>query len=950
MVELYNEAKPVLLSKYSNDDVACTLKQYIRTLKSPLITYELYHSFMATSVLTEDEDKIQHIQDCLDQLPHVNYIIVRYLLAHLHTVSQASQKNLMTTANLGMVFGPVMFRKQGNESTENAMAFLQDLSKLSGCIKFMIEHYDTIFFMTPEEGHVISDEDYAVDWRDIALGKVPFPRIYPDEPLQEEEQYDSNREIEPENDYSTNDTEQIVNNEKSEQDESYQNASQIPDIPNESSKEISIENSSVLPPPPSIDIEEARKNSLLNSNSDTTQEIIQDTTNETLLQNSTQVQDSKLESEDPSSPSRRFNILTQSTENRNNGLSNQVDIEHNENDNSLLLSPPPKPKEEKKTVKKSYSLFAHMLTSNPTIISILQDQNIFPLSSLADIYKKLLNIAITIGSTHHLLRTLLELEFQSQEVAGSQSTGILRANSLLSKLLDELVNVEGSSYLRRMFIKQILLIIDTENARIVLSTKDGKNKKEKAQQSAVFERNKQKLVALVDMFIRTIISERSQRKMPDDIKYVCTILKDLSTSHNLNVSTIIASFVMLRMYNPVIVNPESINITTTSGKPITDDQKKILILVSKVLQKIGNNTRFNKTDTQMSCMNLEVERHIPSLAKTMERLGFSLPELQSFIQHRGAISAQNIATDVVLHDANTLAQVREIYEKLVQVEETVSQQDDENRKLVLSHLLSIFPEGDRNPNPELLKKLKDKKIVDNTKTKSVGSNDLLIPSSDLPIHLESPFESLSARIDDCRKKQGIILIPDILTMTNLQLVIEKQLLKRELHLFDLEFEAAYGREPQKEDKAPLRSIYQRYKQVRVVMSSKGLSYSRDVYERIAEVAQMQITQTSGDIDDQENNKKSKFSLNQLSDDERITEKLKSDAEYNRIRSYKREVQKLLHQYQDYFELRFGRKIRTKQDGEPMKQYYDIYKFLKYELVRISDKIRNEIISSNEINN
>mmetsp|Transcript_5683 Transcript_5683/g.21429 ORF Transcript_5683/g.21429 Transcript_5683/m.21429 type:complete len:1024 (-) Transcript_5683:620-3691(-) len=957
LTKLYDEAKPVNLADYPSDVVSCTMKQYLRTLKEPITTFNLYDDFLATHSLPSNDERAQHLKEVLSNLPNLNYIIIRYVVAHLVLVSQNQERNLMTPSNLGMVFGPVFFRKDASDSAESAMVFLQDLSKLSACVKFMIENYEEVFEMSVEDAHKLDENEYDEQWREN------FVHGNGGQKKKELALALRQRTQEPPAQMP------LGGGQK--------NNGSAP-APHESQQSSSAHSPLPPPPPPTINIQKAQEEQ---EKMHSPRQNGENTTTATTTTTTTNPNNHHSTDSPPHSPEHhRFNIVSTPERIEDGDLS---PVTTGIGDESVLLSPrtpapnkpphhgmltpispqdstslqsPPAPIVKqigKATFKRSHSEFCHMLTTNPIILSILSNSNIIGAAEIPSMAKKLYKVSSNLGTTAVMLRELLNLEFNAHQQAGSKSTGILRANNLLTKLLDEMVREEGHRYLRKSIKKHLLFIIDTDNAKIVLNTKDIKIKS-KTQKQAILERNRQKLVALVDLFTRAIMNERSMKKMPDNLKFVCTSLREMATERQLPVANTVANFVMLRMFNPVIVNPESLNISSSSGRPITVDQKKIFIMVSKVLQKIANQMHFNKADQDMYCMNTVVDKHVPQFSKFMERVGFTHIEMQRFKHQREAVVASNVQLDSVARDTQLVPLVKDIHTTLVAREESVAKEEG-FKKVTFDHLLYLYP-GTQRTQPELVAMQKtdgglplshggdgtlSSRHSGGDKQHDTGEGDFLLPLSELSIDLDRPLETLEARIDDCRRKQGITVIPDVLTMTNLQLVLEKQLLKRELHKFDVDFESQRQKPPTKRDKEPLRSVYQRYKHVRLVMSSKGLSYSREIFDKIAMVAQLEEPLVHN-ATDREGKKRSKYSLNQLTTDAVVAERLKHDPEYNKVRNYKREVQKLLHQYQDYFERKNGRKIRTRYDRDPMKRYYDIYKFLKHELVRLCEEHRDEM--------
>ncbi|RWS29350.1 N-chimaerin-like protein [Leptotrombidium deliense] len=97
----------------SYDDVHVitgVLKLYFRLLPIPLITFDGYPYFLAAVKKSTFDDQISELKEAISKLPPAHYQTLKYLIAHLHRVSQQSDSNLMTPYNLSTIFCPTLMR------------------------------------------------------------------------------------------------------------------------------------------------------------------------------------------------------------------------------------------------------------------------------------------------------------------------------------------------------------------------------------------------------------------------------------------------------------------------------------------------------------------------------------------------------------------------------------------------------------------------------------------------------------------------------------------------------------------------------------------------------------------------------------------------------------------------------------------------------------------------
>lgn len=123
-------------------NAASLLKQYIRELPDPLLTFDKYGAFTAASQLPPMEEKIHAFEVLLEDLPPYNALVLNSLCDLLCKVESRSEENKMTFANLSIVFGMNIVHP---EDTSNPLMLIQDSKKMNDTCQFLLEHYATRF-------------------------------------------------------------------------------------------------------------------------------------------------------------------------------------------------------------------------------------------------------------------------------------------------------------------------------------------------------------------------------------------------------------------------------------------------------------------------------------------------------------------------------------------------------------------------------------------------------------------------------------------------------------------------------------------------------------------------------------------------------------------------------------------------------------------------------------
>uniref|UniRef100_A0A8C7PR05 Rho GTPase activating protein 10 n=1 Tax=Oncorhynchus mykiss TaxID=8022 RepID=A0A8C7PR05_ONCMY len=123
----------LMIDEKSNDVDLSTCEDWdVKTITS---TLKLYLS---------PESRSQAIHCLVHKLPEKNRLVLGLLMKHLATVAAHSKLNLMTVANLGVVFGPTLMRPQ-----EDTVAAIMDLKFQNIVVEILIEQHEKIFGDVP---------------------------------------------------------------------------------------------------------------------------------------------------------------------------------------------------------------------------------------------------------------------------------------------------------------------------------------------------------------------------------------------------------------------------------------------------------------------------------------------------------------------------------------------------------------------------------------------------------------------------------------------------------------------------------------------------------------------------------------------------------------------------------------------------------------------------------
>lgn len=120
--------------------VTGALKLFFRELPQPLVPTPLLPHFRDALEFSEPDQCLSEIKKLVDLLPKPNRDTLQYILEHLCRVIAHSDENRMTAHNLGIVFGPTLFRPEQETSDMTAHVFYP-----GQLIQLMLTNFDSLF-------------------------------------------------------------------------------------------------------------------------------------------------------------------------------------------------------------------------------------------------------------------------------------------------------------------------------------------------------------------------------------------------------------------------------------------------------------------------------------------------------------------------------------------------------------------------------------------------------------------------------------------------------------------------------------------------------------------------------------------------------------------------------------------------------------------------------------
>ncbi|XP_019729440.1 unconventional myosin-IXa-like [Hippocampus comes] len=132
---LDTDVSSVNLDDYNIHVIASVLKQWLRDLPSPLMTFELYEEFLRAMGQSDKREVIRGVYSVIDQLSRTHLSTLERLIFHLVRIALQEDTNRMSANALAIVFAPCVLRCP---DTIDPLQSVQDISKTTACVELII--------------------------------------------------------------------------------------------------------------------------------------------------------------------------------------------------------------------------------------------------------------------------------------------------------------------------------------------------------------------------------------------------------------------------------------------------------------------------------------------------------------------------------------------------------------------------------------------------------------------------------------------------------------------------------------------------------------------------------------------------------------------------------------------------------------------------------------------
>ncbi|KAM7069197.1 rho GTPase-activating protein 23 isoform 3-T3 [Molossus nigricans] len=128
--------------------ISSLLKSFFRKLPEPLFTDDKYNDFIEANRIEDSRERMKTLRKLIRDLPGHYYETLKFLVGHLKTIADHSEKNKMEPRNLALVFGPTLVRTS-EDNMADMVTHMPDRYKI---VETLIQHSDWFFSDDEDKG------------------------------------------------------------------------------------------------------------------------------------------------------------------------------------------------------------------------------------------------------------------------------------------------------------------------------------------------------------------------------------------------------------------------------------------------------------------------------------------------------------------------------------------------------------------------------------------------------------------------------------------------------------------------------------------------------------------------------------------------------------------------------------------------------------------------------
>ncbi|KAJ3441517.1 signal peptide peptidase [Anaeramoeba flamelloides] len=394
------------------------------------------------------------------------------------------------------------------------------------------------------------------------------------------------------------------------------------------------------------------------------------------------------------------------------------------------------------------SFLYHLYTQKSFVLSLSLIADSFDFERIA---LSFFHLGIRYDCILGFIQRLLELEFLQKHKSGT----ILRSNSITTFLCTIYTRYICMDYFEKQLkglIHGLLcdITLDFEIDPFVIKQRIKKQNLKESELENILKSNRNDLLSSC-----TIVFEKiclSKKKLPDEIQIICYFIFKFSKKYQLKkIEVLIGSYLFLRFYNPILINPTSYGFLPDISKP-SQKWRRNMVLLTKLLQNLSNGTKFPKMNP-LNYFNNWIDQNLNRMKEYLISIASNGKKIYKKKYKKREKKNDEIDKDVIKKDV-TEEKKKMKENELIQVEIEKTMKGEKNEKKIKNERGIEKKEKEREKEKNEKENKKREKINDENKKYKERENEIIKVEIEKTLKVEKNEKKIKNEIEIEIENQG----------------------------------------------------------------------------------------------------------------------------------------------------------------------------------------------------
>eukprot|EP00002_Diphylleia_rotans_P039253 TRINITY_DN9069_c0_g1_i2.p1 TRINITY_DN9069_c0_g1~~TRINITY_DN9069_c0_g1_i2.p1 ORF type:complete len:359 (+),score=41.90 TRINITY_DN9069_c0_g1_i2:117-1193(+) len=261
--------------------------------------------------------------------------------------------------------------------------------------------------------------------------------------------------------------------------------------------------------------------------------------------------------------------------------------------------------------ERSKKLYYQRRSRYHALVQLLSEYNLELIGCMSDITGKedFLKSSVRVLDGFNISIQVIQSVITSEVQQTSSHTTLFRGNTINTRFINMYCKMVSTKYVSGLLSPIVSTLIESGERSYEMDPSRLEDREAR-------EANTQDLIELIEALIQRIITDECS--CPIRLRYVLSCLRSESMKKFPESKlTSVSAFLFLRLIGPALMTPESYGIISS---PAPTNIRRALLLITKVLQNLGNRILFGEKEEYMLPMNQVIKKYLDSIQVFLEKI------------------------------------------------------------------------------------------------------------------------------------------------------------------------------------------------------------------------------------------------------------------------------------------------------------------------------------------